>query len=110
MINNCDFNFQIGSGSGPSSDLDQHSSRSENGVSSTSINYRKVLIPFEIEFRTYIYLQQQKLNVSNISMKQLYEEVLKENQLLKARLSKSEEDIADLRLKVERVSLVRWFF
>ncbi|XP_021954989.1 protein phosphatase 1 regulatory subunit 12A isoform X3 [Folsomia candida] len=64
-------------GSGPSSDLDQpqDSSKSENGVNS-AINYRK-----------------------------LYEEVLKENQLLKGRLTKAEEDMTDLKVKMERVSL-----
>lgn len=40
---------------------------------------------------------------------QLYEEVLKENQLLKGRIVKAEEDVADLKVKLERVNFVSVF-
>jgi len=60
-----------------SSDVEQgqDSVRSENGVSQR-INYKK-----------------------------LYEEVLKENQLLKSKLSRAEEDISELKLKLEKLSM-----
>jgi hypothetical protein len=41
-----------------------------------------------------------------LSLPQLYEETLKENQLLKSRLSAMEEQISDLRVKLERSTLV----
>jgi len=72
-----EYSDSVGSGSGLSSDVEQghESSKSENGVTAT-INYKK-----------------------------LYEEVLKENQHLKSRLSKAEEDVADLKIKLDRITL-----
>jgi len=40
---------------------------------------------------------------------QLYEEVLKENQLLKSKLSRGEEDMAELKLKIDKLSMVSMF-
>jgi len=37
---------------------------------------------------------------------QLYEEVLKENQGLKGRLSHAEQDIADMKAKLDKITLV----